>query len=249
MRTLRAKIADTALLQVSRVVVYGFLLPAIGAPQSFAGIYFAGIVFGAGLFEFCDTVATLVSDVEHDGAINFELLLPFPQQIIFFKSVCSHLFRAVVASLSSFAIGAFLLWDLWNLSNFSCGHLFIALVASHFFVGAFSLLCAVFVSDLFDITALRRAFLMPLYYTGGHMFSWRVVFEASPVVGYALLLNPLMHATEAIRGALLGQEGFFSFWPSIAALFLFSLPCLWIGWLKFSRRLDLLAGYSAGVPS
>jgi ABC-type polysaccharide/polyol phosphate export permease len=249
MRTVRAKIADTVLLQASRALVYGFLLPAIGAPQSYIGIYFAGAVFGAGLFDFSDTVASLVSDIEHDGAVKFELLLPFSQRFIYFKSICSHLFRAVVASLCALVIGKFLLWDSWSLVDISLWRVLIALVAGHFFVGTFALFCATFVTDLFDITVFRRAFLMPLYFMGGHLFPWRVVVSVSPFVSYLLLFNPIMHATEVVRASLLGQEGFLSFWPSIAALFLFSWPCFWLGWCNFARRLDLLHGYSArGEP-
>ena len=245
--TVREKFIDTAARLGSRGLIYGVLLPVIGAPQSYIGIYFAGAVFAAGMFEFSGTVASLVSEMELGDGMSFELVMPVTQKLTYIKALCSHIFRSITSSLLALMFAKIILWNGFDLSNMSVIKLVISLFSIHLLTGSFSLWSATFVYDVSDITLIRRALLHPFYFLGGHMFPWHVAYAAIPkFLSYLLLVNPFMFATESIRAALLGQKLFISFWICLVPIFGFSGLLLFLGWRRFTRRIDLLRGEYRG---
>jgi hypothetical protein len=245
--TIKEKFIDTAARLGSRGLVYGIFLPIIGAPQSYIGIYFAGAVFAAGMFEYTGTVASFVSEMELEDGMSFELVMPFTQRLVYTKALFAHIFRAMTSSILALMFAKIILWNGFDLSNISLIKFGISLFSVHLLTGSFSLWSATFVYDVSDITLIRRALLYPFYFLGGHMFPWHIAYQAIPkYCSYALLVNPFMFATESVRAALLGQKMFINFWAGLLSIYGFSLILLFLGWKRFVKRIDLLRGEYGG---
>jgi ABC-type polysaccharide/polyol phosphate export permease len=79
-----------------------------------------------------------------------------------------------------------------------------------------------------------------MWFMGGFQFSWMSLYSAIPVVAYIDLINPVIYVTEATRVALLGQEGYLSFWLCCGTLLLFSVGCAWYALKRMKKRLDFV---------
>ena len=144
--TIKEKFIDTAARLASRGLVYGVFLPIIGAPQSYIGIYFAGAVFAAGMFEYTGTVASFVSEMELEDGMSFELVMPFTHRLVYTKALFAHIFRAMTSSILALMFAKIILWNGFDLSNISLIKFGISLFSVHLLTGSFSLWSATFVN-------------------------------------------------------------------------------------------------------
>jgi ABC-type polysaccharide/polyol phosphate export permease len=56
----------------------------------------------------------------------------------------------------------------------------------------------------------------------------------------ANLINPMIYITEAVRCALLGQEGYLNFWLCILVILLFAALSFYFGIKSLRKKLDFI---------
>ncbi len=104
----------------------------------------------------------------------------------------------------------------------------------------FALMVGSFVKNMSTIGSVWMRFIYPIWFLGGFQFSWTVLFKTSPKLAYLNLINPMTYIMEAIRGAILGQEGYLPFWPCTSMVILFAFACAWYGIVRLKKRLDFV---------
>ena len=120
----------------------------------------------------------------------------------------------------------------------------IALILSSSFLGAFTLWVSGMTQHPQKIGNMINRVLFPLWFLGGFLFPWVVLDRMLPVVATLNLLNPYVHMTEAIRGAMvgpmLGGDVFLPFWSSCGVLILFTGIFGFLAVAKLRKRLDFV---------
>ena len=69
-----------------------------------------------------------------------------------------------------------------------------------------------------QIRHFYRRINFPAIILGGVLVPWRVMLLFSPLLGYLVLLNPLIYVTEGLRSSLIGGNYFLSFWICMPVL-------------------------------
>ena len=233
------KIVNVGIWVSCTAAIFGYIMPSFGL-TNFGSFQLAGLIASAGLFEVFPSVMVLVSDIEGDRAISYNLTLPIPSWVVLFKKLCYYAINSMSLSLAVTPIGKLVLWNQFDLTKISLVPFFLMLFMSSIFYGALTLWLASKVANMTKISNVWMRFIFPMWFLGGFQFSWTVLYGVSPIAAYINLFNPLTYVMEGMRGALLGQQGFISVWYCILALAFFSILCWWRALVRLKKRLDFV---------
>lgn len=237
---IKNKVIDLLIWVTTIAFVNAYLMPAFGLPQSYTNFMLAGLCASAGLFEVWPSIVAFINDIEGDRIIEYYITLPIPAWMIFLKSIVSFVISAGTLILIVIPAGKLLLWNIFDLSSFSFIKFSAIFLAMSAFYGAFALMVGSFVKNMSTIGSVWMRFIYPIWFLGGFQFSWTVLFKTSPKLAYLNLINPMTYIMEAIRGAILGQEGYLPFWPCTSMVILFAFACAWYGIVRLKKRLDFV---------
>lgn len=238
--TFIGKLIDRFVWAMSLVLVPAYLLPVLGMTNEFGKLVLAGVIVSIGIIETYSVVALIISDLEGDRAISYYLTLPIPPalvflrivvyQALFFTAICLLLYSPCNACLPEpIAYGA-VHWPK-----------FIAiLLCTNFFHGALIVWSATYVADMRMLGKIWSRVLHPMWFFGGFQFTWAMMSKKSVWLGYVVLLNPVIHATEGMRSALLGGEGYVPFWVCITTLLGAAVIMSMHGIARWKKRLDVV---------
>ena len=224
----------------STIFVTGYLMQSFGLTQNFGPFQLAGILAAVGLFELYGNLITLVADIEGDCVIVYYLTLPSSIVTILLSYVCYFFIISMSMCFTLIPFSKLILWRQFNLFDVAWIKWLFFIVLINFF---WAILPFVLVSYLWSIERLRLLWIriiFPLWMFGGFQFSWMTIHSFAPLLSYVMLLNPVMYATEGIRAALLGQDGYISFWICFLVITLFCIITSWWGIKALKKRLDLV---------
>src|SRR5579862_1703210 len=91
--------------------IFGYIMPAFGLAADYGSFQLAGLIASAGLFEIFPSVMMLVSDIEGDRVISYQLTLPLPSWLILIKKITYYALNALSLSLCVMPIGKLVLWN------------------------------------------------------------------------------------------------------------------------------------------
>jgi ABC-2 type transport system permease protein len=103
--------------------------------------------------------------------------------------------------------------------------------AYHFFI-------ACFLKKPAQVIRLWPRFNIPMAMLGGFVVPWHAIMKASTILGYLVLLNPLIYITEGLRRAFTGNAQFLPVPVCIAALMAFSFVFIALALRCFKTRTD-----------
>lgn len=232
------KFFDTCFIFFTNVVVFGYFMPAFGGPANYGPFILIGAIASFGLFDIIGQVGELILDIEGDRKITFTLSMPIPSWVVFIQLVLKWAITTFILFIPLFFIGKLLLWNQFYLSQINLFQLILIYPSVCFFFGFFSLWLTSVIQKMDSLSSLFCRFLNPIFMFGGYFFSWQASFDLSPIVGYALLANPMIYATEGMRAATLGQTGYLPFWTCFFALWGFNLLLGAHAIFRLKRRLD-----------
>jgi len=235
-----SKIINIACWMTCILFVNAYLLPKLGIDQSFGLLSFAGMIAAAGMFELFSTVVDVVIDFEFGKIIYYYATLPIPFWMVLVRKMISVAITHSIITLSILPLGKILLWNDFNLLQVNWLQFFIILLVGNLFYGAFSIFVSSVVKTRERIGLVWMRFLFPLWFLGGFSFSWFTLKTVTPRLAYVILLNPMIYMTEAYRAVIIGPEGFFPFYYSIAALLIFSLFFGYLGIIRLKKHLDFV---------
>jgi len=214
-------------------------LPSMGL-DNFGPFILISSTICYGLFTSMQNAMTLVEDITGDQAILYELTLPTPAWMIFFKFAISNMLQGLAISLSLLPLGLLILMNPCPFPYFSWIHFITIFLCANIFYGGFSLILAAYLNNMSQVENVWLRILFPIWYLGCYQFPWHALHKISPYLAYANLCNPMTLICEAARSATIDPVGALPFWPSCLAILIFAAGfyILGIHWMK--KRLDCI---------
>ncbi len=237
-RVYAGKFFDTCFLFFTNVIVFAYFLPQFIAFSDYGPFILIGAIASFGLFDIIAQVSELIFDVEGDRAINFTLAMPAPSWVVFGQIALKWAANNFLLCIPLFLVGKLILWAQFDLWKINIPKLLLIYVTSCLFFGFFSLWLTSILRKVKSLSSLFLRFINPLFMFGGFFFTWQSTFELSPILGYVILINPMIYVMEGMRAAALGQEGYLPFWICVIVLwgFILTLGACALNILK--KRLD-----------
>lgn len=223
---------------VSTTVVSNYVMPAMGIQSGFGAMILFGSIASLSLFRCVHSMPVLLGDIEGEGAISYYLTLPIKQWMIFVRYAAGFGITAGIISLTITVLSKLLLWDVFDLTNFSLVKYVAIFICMHIFVGFFTLLTAAYTSSMRYIENVWTRVVFPIWFLGGYQFTWETLREQIPVFAYINLANPMTYVLEGFRAAFLGQKGYINIWVCCGMILLFATLSAYFGIKKFMKRLD-----------
>lgn len=238
--TFFAKLVDRFVWVISLILVGGYLLPSMGITSDYGKMLLAAALAGLGMLESYSCIAQIVADLGGDYVLSYYLTLPVSATTIFLRIL---VYNALFFSAACFLL--FPICNIWLPEPIAYGNIhwpkFVTMIfLSNFFHGAVILWGATFVQDMRMLGKIWSRLLHPLWFLGGLQFTWATLAKKSPLLGYLILLNPLIHATDGLRSAVLQNEEYLPFWIMASFLFVATVLAAWHGIRRFKRKLDLV---------
>lgn len=218
--------------------VFGYVFPHMGVEGEFGSFMIIGSIVALCYFTSLELGASsLTRDFDTERRIDFELTLPVSASVIVARHGITTALRAFLMTFPLPFLGKLVLWDRFDLSQFSLPKLVIVYAL---FNCAFSF-AAIWIAGLVankDFMHFRIRFIDSVFFIGCFMYPWSKLYMTLPSAAYIMLLNPMTHAMEATRVAFLGQAGFLNFWMSCAVLAGQSVLFYYLAIRSWKKRLD-----------
>ncbi len=234
------KLIDLTIYIVATLSVATYLLPSLGMSDTFGVFSLAGLIASAGLFEAWPGAINLINDLTGENITAYYLTLPIPSALVFVRLIIIYAFNGLMLSLASIPLGMLVLWGNTAGLAISPLQLGIAVIAMNIFFGCFTLWVASFMKNMMQAGNVWMRFVFPLWFFGGFQFSWNMLYNKAPLFAYIDLLNPVIYAMEASKGALLGQTGYIPFGYCICALIIGSIAIGTHAVMRLKKRLNCI---------
>ncbi len=182
-------------------------------------------------------ISPMLFDREYTHFVDYQIrhLQPYAflaQQVLF-----TTLFSFMLV-LPFFPIGKLLLWHSLDLSHTSWPLLIILLLCATLCCSTYTMLAVCAMSNIKQIKTFWVRVSIPLFVLGGFWAPWHTIYEASPLLGYLMLLNPCMYITEGLRQVLTGSSTYFSAWICIGMLLCFACSFFICSCYFFKKQMD-----------
>lgn len=240
LHVLRSQIVDgwinIGIWSTVSLAVFTYLLPSANALGMFL---VPGCVVAAQLFDIYSNVVFLLSDFENDQVMLQRMTLPVPASVIWLEQIVYCAIRMLLQSMLVMPLSWILLGNLFDVTQLSIFKFCITIIATSVLFSVGGLCLASITPSLAHMRNAWSRVIFPLWFLGGYMFSWKTLNASSPIMSYIDLLNPVIYASEAMRCAILGQEGSLPFWYSLGIIGLFSLLGTIFVIHRLNRRLDV----------
>ncbi len=232
------KFIDTCIMLSTTVIIFSYFLPSYGLTPGYGAFVLVGVIGSFGFFDVVGKVAEFVADLIGDRTISYTISLPLPSWLVFFYVGLSWaLYSAIIGALL-FPLGKLLLFSQFDLTKIHLGKFVLIYAVSNLFFGFFALWLASLLQKMSSLSHVAIRIINPMFMFGGYLYSWQSVYAMSPLGGYLSLLNPLIYVMEGMRAAILGQEGYLSFWVSFIVLTGFTLVFAMHAIVRLKKRLD-----------
>lgn len=234
------KMVNCAIWVTITTLVFQYI--GFGGTSESIGIFMAcANAASTGFFEVMENVDRFIGDLQGERSITYALTLPLAQSMVFIRIALSNALQTMPFALCVLPLSKLLVWDSFSLVHFSLPKFILILVLAQLFYGFFSLWLICMVKNLEATGNIWNRVIFPLWILGCYQFSWAMLLAKSPVIAYlSLAFNPLVFATEGMRAAVMGQEGFLPFWGCCFGLIVFTILIGIIGIKRMKQRLDCL---------
>lgn len=214
-------------------------MPAMGLPN-FGPFILISSVISYGFFITMQNAITLIEDITGNQAILYELSLPIPQWMIFFKFALSNMIQSLIVSLSLLPFSLLVLMDANPFPDFSLSKFTAIFICASIFYGAFGLIFTSVLKNMHQIDNVWLRIIFPMWYLGCWQFPWKTLYEISPTTAYLDLLNPMTLIMEAGRSATIDSAGSLPFWSSCIAILFYAFISCYMGIYWMKKRLDCI---------
>jgi ABC-2 type transport system permease protein len=179
----------------------------------------------------------LLLDFDGDRYIDYQITILNPRLIVMEKIIFSTLFSFFV-SLPFFIVSKIILRDELDTTNLSIPKLLLMILIGCFTCSAYSISAVCILKGAHRTGTWWRRVNNPMLMLGGSWVPWVAIAKVSPIIGYLVLLNPMIYMTEGIRGSIFGDNIYISFEYCITALIIFSAIFIVTAFHFFKKRTD-----------
>jgi ABC-2 type transport system permease protein len=227
---------QTFLQPLMFVFIFGRVMVGSGyMPPQYKSLLLPGIMalsmVGAGIWS---VAMPLIAEFQFTHEIEDRLLAPMEISWVAIEKVVAGMLQALAAGLVVIPAGWLLLRPGIELSLDSpLAFLIVALLVALFSAsGGLVLGCSVGQAQVGLMFSLVVA---PMIFFGCTYYPWSAL-EHFPILQHAVLLNPMVYASEGLRGALVPQYPHLPLFAVFSGLVLFDLFFLLIGLRQFHRK-------------
>jgi ABC-2 type transport system permease protein len=226
---------QTFLQPMMFVFIFGRVMVSSGyMPAAYKSLLLPGIMAISMVFTGVWAVAMpLIAEFQFTREIEDRLLAPMEISWLAIEKVVFGTLQALVAGLAVIPMAWLLLrpveFNLHSPASFVCVTLLVALFSS---CGGLALGCSV---DQTHIGLMFSMVLTPMIFFGCTYYPWSALAHF-PILQKIVLINPLVYASEGLRGALVPQFPHLSLLVVLAGLTLFDVLLLGIGLRQFHGK-------------
>ena len=216
--------------------VFGRVMTTSGMlPQAYKNLLLPGIMAISMVMSGVWAVAMpLISEFQFTREIEDRLLAPIDTAWLAVQKVVGGMIQALVAGLvvlpaAWLMMGSGVNVDFGHLIEFLLVALLVALFSA---AGGLMLGCSI---GQTQVGLMFSLVLAPMMMFGCAYYPWKAL-DPFPVLKYAVLINPLVYASEGLRGTLVPLAPHIDTLTVIAALALFDVTLLFFGLKKFNKK-------------
>ncbi len=229
-------LAINTIISVStRLIVFSYFMNEY--MENFGLFILIGIIAANGIREVASEALLLSDDANHKKLDNF-LTLPIKSSFYFISKAISYFIQVVLLTMILIPFSKIILWNKFNLSNFSIVKFVIIFLISSLFYSFFALWMSSIVKDLKNMEWIWTRIINPIQMFCGSIYTWSFVYKISPIVAYLHFLNPALFAVEGMRAAVLGQNEYLNFWICTLILILLTIVFGIDAIRRFKKRID-----------
>jgi ABC-2 type transport system permease protein len=235
-RNLVPSLMQTFLQPLMFVFIFGRVMVSSGyMPPQYKSLLLPGIMAISMAFTGVWAVAMpLIAEFQFTREIEDRLLAPIEISWLAIEKVFFGTFQALIAGLAVIPAGWLLLrpgvgLNLRSPLSFACVTLLVALFSA---CGGLALGCSM---NQTHIGLMFSMVLTPMIFFGCTYYPWSALGHF-PILQRVVLVNPLVYASEGLRGTLVPQFPHLSLLAVFAALTIFDLLFLGLGLRQFHRK-------------
>ena len=226
----------TTLQPLLFVIVFGFLLPRMGLiPRGYTTTMLPGIIALSLTLSAIQSVALpMVQDFGWTREIEDRLLAPAPIELVAIEKVVAGLLQGMVASIFVLPIARLIMGPIPGLVFRNVGLLLIATVLGGAAFSAIGLYLGTAIAPQ-QIGLMFSVILAPMIMFGCTYYPWAGLSRV-PAMKWAVLINPLVYVSEAMRAALTPDVPHMPTPAILAALVVITAIFLVLGLRAFDKR-------------
>ena len=226
----------TTLQPLLFVIVFGFLLPRMGLiPRGYTTMMLPGIVALSLTMSAIQSVALpMVQDFGWTKEIEDRLLAPIPTPLVAIEKIVAGVLQGIVAAIFVLPIARLIMGAIPGLTFGNLPLLLLMTILSGAAFSSIGLYLGTAIAPQ-QIGLMFSVILAPMIMFGCTYYPW-IGLEHIPAMKYAVLINPLVYVSEAMRAALTPSVPHMPSVVTLAALVLISAVFLWLGLRAFDRR-------------
>jgi ABC-2 type transport system permease protein len=226
----------TTLQPLMFVVVFGFLLPKMGLiPHDYTTLMLPGVIALSLTLSAIQSVALpMVQDFGFTKEIEDRLLAPVPIELVAVEKVVAGLLQGIVASLFVLPIARLIMGPIHGLTFRNAGLLILATVLGGAAFSSIGLWLGTAIAPQ-QIGLMFSVILAPMIMFGCTYYPWAGLARI-PWMKWAVLVNPLVYVSEAMRAALTPDVPHMPAAAIFAALLVVTAIFLFLGLRAFDKR-------------
>jgi len=228
-------IIDSAVHSSCFILLFGFLLPAMGMEKKLSLPLFLGSVILTLISTSFSRAVSLKSSVEFTKFINFYLMLPISKNWLIFQYILAFVIDLFLASAPILILGIFILnpESVNNILQFIPMYLI-----TLFFLSVLFLLIVFSTRWQWFINNTWERILVPMSQFGCILFVWSNLFKFWPFFAKIVLINPMTYISEGFRGALVEQNPDLTLDTCFLVIFFVTLILYYLLIKAFNKFLD-----------
>ncbi len=207
-----------------------------GNPQAGTLLFSGCILIGLLVVTYKTTIG-LLYDLETDRYIDYQISILDPRLVLLERIIFTSLLTFILF-IPFFPVGKLVAGNYFITTNISWFKLYCIIYLSGLVCTTYNILAVCVLKNSRSITNFWTRVNMPLMNLGGLWIPLAVFKAYSPVLGYAVLLNPFIYITDGMRSAILGGPNFMPFWRCASMLLLFSIIFTVTACHFFKKRID-----------
>ena len=226
----------TTLQPVMFVIVFGFILPKIGLiPRNYTQIMLPGVIALSLTLSAIQSVALpMVQDFGFTKEIEDRLLAPAPIELVALEKVVSGVLQGMVAALFVLPISRLIMGPIPGLTFRNAGLLVAGTILGGAAFSAIGLYLGTAIAPQ-QIGLMFSVILAPMIMFGCTYYPWSGLARV-PALKWAVLVNPLVYVSEAMRAALTPDVPHMPVPAILGALVVINAIFLGLGLRAFDKR-------------
>jgi ABC-2 type transport system permease protein len=216
--------------------VFGYVMPRLGIVQrAYTNMLLPGILSLSMTLSSMQAVALpLVIDFGWSKEIEDRLLAPISIAGVGLEKIIVGVVQAIIAGIVVLPLAWLMMGTQLSLGFVELGQLILVALLSSWLFAAFGMVVGTVAAPQ-QISLVFTVLLAPMIFFGCAYYPWATL-HVIPWFQYAVLVNPLVYASEGFRLALTPQLPHMSPWLVYGGLFGFSLFFTWVGLRSFGKR-------------